>query len=65
MRKSKKAEYLKLLKAKRLEIARMDNELNTRRKMLNLEIDMILEILGMSEDELESLDDGSLGESDL
>lgn len=64
MRKSKKAEYLKLLKAKRLEIARMDNELNTKRKMLNLEIDMILEILGMSEDEVKSLDDSSLGESD-
>lgn len=43
---------LKLLKEKRREINAMDNELNTKRKMLNIEIDLILDILGMDEDEI-------------
>ncbi len=43
---------LKLLKEKRREINAMDNELNTKRKMLNIEIDLILDILGMDEDEV-------------
>ena len=52
MRKNKRKEYIELLRAKRLEVMRIGNELNTATKRLNIEIDMILELLGMSDEEL-------------
>lgn len=46
MNKSKAAEYIKLLKAKRFEYnSGKSDEINTNRKRLAIEIDMILEIL--------------------
>ena len=52
MRKNKRKEYAELLRAKRLEVVRIGNELNTATKRLNIEIDMLLELLGMSDEEL-------------
>ena len=52
MRKNKRKEYVELLRAKRLEVVRIGNELNTATKRLNIEIDMLLELLGMSDEEL-------------
>ena len=52
MRKSKRKEYIELLKKKRLEVVRIGNELNTATKRLNIEIDMIMELLGVSDEEL-------------
>lgn len=49
MRKNKRKEYVELLRAKRLEVVRIGNELNTATKRLNIEIDMLLELLGMSD----------------
>lgn len=55
MRKNKRKEYIELLKKKRLEVVRIGNELNTATKRLNIEIDMILELLGMSDEELSEI----------
>lgn len=57
MRKSKRKEYIELLKKKRLEVVRIGNELNTATKRLNIEIDMLLELLGMSDEELNEIVD--------
>ena len=57
MRKNKRKEYVELLRAKRLEVMRICNELNTATKRLNIEIDMLLELLGMSDEELSEIAD--------
>lgn len=52
MNKNTRAKYIKLLKEKRKEIWLMGEALNTKRKLLNIEIDILLEILDLDDSEL-------------
>ena len=52
MKKSKRAQLISQLKEKRQEIALMGSDINSKRKLLNIEIDLILMALGLSDEEL-------------
>ena len=52
MKKNQRYGLIKLLKEKRQEINAMGQDLNSKRKMLDLEIDLILLALGLSDEEL-------------
>lgn len=52
MKKAKRAQLINQLKEKRQEIALMGSDINSKRKLLNIEIDLILLALDLSDEEL-------------
>lgn len=53
----KRMKYINMLRDKRREVSLMGDHISSRRKLLNIEIDMLLEILDLKDDELLDLAD--------